>query len=354
MSAETLTTLNTSTLIGFTDQRGRAWHYRAELQGAESNHYPGAIPVTDVERRLFNFRAMSVPAAHAVPITLADDMAGLITPDGILADGTPYRWVATPDEQAVIRSDTGRKMGHFKDGYVIHQHSEWLLGTIATLLDGDLSIGSAGLLKSGAVAWVSIEVPETIHTPEGVDFRPHLLACGSHDGSLSSTYLRTVTNVVCDNTMSVALGDRDQRVKVKHSRHSKVRIGEARQALALVHSIADDFAAEVAQLCRVTVTDRQWTAFLDTHTEITGKTGRARTLADRQRGDLDRLWRHDARVSPWAGTAYGVVQAVNTWTHHEQTVRGATRAERNMTRAVTGGVDQLDRTTLATLRTVLV
>jgi hypothetical protein len=59
------------------------------------------------------------------------------------------------------------------------------------------------------------------------------------------------------------------------------------------------------------------------------------------------------RVAPWAGTAFGVVQAVNTYAHHEQTVRGAERAERNMLRTVTGAVDQLDRATLTTLDRVL-
>jgi hypothetical protein len=44
---------------------------------------------------------------------------------------------------------------------------------------------------------------------------------------------------------------------------------------------------------------------------------------------------------------------VNTWAHHEQTVRSSTRPERNMLRAVDGTTDTLDRTTLATLRTVL-
>ena len=53
MSRETLQHLNTNTLIGNTDARGTAWHYRAEEQGAETNHYPGPIPVRDVERRLF-------------------------------------------------------------------------------------------------------------------------------------------------------------------------------------------------------------------------------------------------------------------------------------------------------------
>jgi len=44
---------------------------------------------------------------------------------------------------------------------------------------------------------------------------------------------------------------------------------------------------------------------------------------------------------------------VNTYVHHEQTVRGAARAERNMLRAVDGGIDHLDTTTLTTLRRIL-
>jgi hypothetical protein len=77
---------------------------------------------------------------------------------------------------------------------------------------------------------------------------------------------------------------------------------------------------------------------------------RSAGIAERKRQALGRLWNHDARVSPWRGTAWGVVQAVNTYVHHEQTVRGAARAERNMLRAVDGGIDQLDT---ATLRRIL-
>ena len=67
MSRETLHNLNTNTLIGFADKRGTAWHYRAEAQGDESNHYPGAIPVSDVQRRLFSWHAQSRALAVETP-----------------------------------------------------------------------------------------------------------------------------------------------------------------------------------------------------------------------------------------------------------------------------------------------
>ena len=345
MSSETSTWLNTSTLIGFTDQRGHAWHYRADDQGDEPNHYPGQVPVQDVHRRLFGWDA-----------TTAGVFAEYYTADGFIRLTDEARQAVVRPAGAFGPEDGGAILGLFKDGYVVHQYSEWLLGTVGSILDDDLSIGSAGLLKGGAVAWVSVEVPDTITTPEGVAFRPNLLACTSHDGSLATTFQRVVTNVVCDNTMSAALAEDGQRIKVRHSRHSKLRLAEARQALAIVHTIADDFAAQVAQLTAMTVTDRQWAKFLDAHAPMPTGTApsRARTSAEKKRDGLGRLWNHDARVSPWKGTAWGVVQAVNTWAHHEQTVRGATRADRNMIRAVDGTTDILDRATLTTLQKVLV
>ena len=63
----------------------------------------------------------------------------------------------------------------------------------------------------------------------------------------------------------------------------------------------------------------------------------------------------DPRVSPWTGTAHGVLQAVNTYDHYEGIVRGADRAERNSLKTLTDGYRDLDldRTTLHTLNRVL-
>jgi len=65
------------------------------------------------------------------------------------------------------------------------------------------------------------------------------------------------------------------------------------------------------------------------------------------------LYRHDNRVAPWAGTAQGVLQAVNTAEHHEGTIRGATRSERNMPKTVNGDFGDLDRSTWADLKKIL-
>ncbi len=83
-------------------------------------------------------------------------------------------------------------------------------------------------------------------------------------------------------------------------------------------------------------------------------TGRAKAIAVNTREALERLYRHDERVSPWSGTGRGVVQAVNTFDHHEGTVRGTSRPERNLLRTVTGEVTRTDRQAVEQLQMALV
>lgn len=352
MSRESLAHLNTHTLIGNTDHRGMAWHFRAGLQGDEPNHYPGPIPVEDVRRRLFNWQAASRPVGVELPATYE-------TMTHLDESGAPMRWQRIADRQAICRDDNHQVLGLFASGYVMHQYQEWLVTTVADILDDDLAVSSAGLLRGGAVAWVEVSVPESITTPEGVEFRPNLLATTSFDGSIATTFKRTVTDVVCDNTREAALAEKGQTFKVKHSRNSAAQLAPARQALAMVHHVADDFAAEVAKLCAISVPDLTWERFLAAYVPTrqadgTALSRRAQFMAERKRESLQRLYRHDARVAPWAGTAHGVIQAVNTYEHHEATVRGSTRADRNMLRTVTGEWGKLDRAAYDVLERVLV
>lgn len=353
MSQETVLDLQRRFLIGM---GVRAWHKKAAMQealGLEPNHYPGPIPIEDVERRLFSWEAAEGDVCSTA--TTMDE------------HGVTSFTITDPNRKTMLRppgalgpEDAGAILGVFMSGYQGHQYKEWLLDMVASIIDanrGELVIGSAGLPRQGAQAFVAIEVPETITTPEGVQYRPRLMSTTSFDGSLATGYKRVIGNPVCDNTMAGCLRERGQNIRVKHTKNSGLKLGEARDALAIVHTMGDDFAADVAELTSIKVSDGDFAKFLDEIAPLTvdnePKKGRALTMATGKRDELNQLWDHDARVAPWRGTAWGVVQAVNTHAHHIQTVRGCERDERNMQMAVTGGFDKLDTGTLATLEAVL-
>jgi len=344
MSQETLNWLNTHVLVGMTDARGNAWHYRASEQGAESNHYAGAIPIEDVNRRLFGWDAVPRRVGVELPATF-DDMTHLSD------DGLPMRWTVQDDRQAITASDSGHVFEFFKDGYRSHQYQEWLLRNVGTILDGDLGISSAGLLRNRGVAWVEVSVPDTIQGPAGVAFRPNLVGCTSHDGKLSTTYKRTITATVCDNTLAAALGEHGQTVKVKHSRYSGLRITDARVALAMVDETADAFSAQVRRLTDWKVGPLQLKTVINALVPVPDESGRAQTIAQTKQADIRKLLATDLRVQPWAGTAFGVLQAFNTWEHHIKGTRGGEggRAERNMLSALDGSTDKSDALVLSVL-----
>lgn len=337
MSKESAEWLNNYTLIGFTEKRGEAWHYQASLQGDEPNHYPGAVPVEDVERRLFDWEAEKEP---------------LFVQRG-------DRFIEVPKQKAVSASDDiaagiAKPLGYFTDGYEPHQYRQWLLKNVSTLLDGELAIGSAGLLQERAQAWVSIEVPENIKTPEGVEFRPNLVAATSFNGSLATTYCRTCTIVRCDNTLHAGLSEEGQKIRLKHTRYSTVegKVDEIRSALEIVYDTADDFAAEVARLCEIKVSKPNWDKLLDIIVPVEGKEKRGLTLAEKKRDELIRLYSHDDRVAPWKGNAFGVLQAFNTYEHHFATIKGASKVQRNREAALTGSIAKKDALVLQALATV--
>jgi phage/plasmid-like protein (TIGR03299 family) len=340
MSAETTQWLNTMTLQGFTEQRGHAWHYDVDAQGAESNHYPGAIPFGDVQRRLFYWVATEGTVSTRVKA------------------GGRWQTVKVPGVKSLSHPETGEVFSIVGKGFAKHDYNQWLIDNFRKLLDtDDLNIGSAGLLKGGAQAWVQIELPETVQGPGGIAHRPFLTGSEVLDASRSGLYCTGTVLAVCDNTLSAALASAQTKVKYAHRKGIEFRPQDVRDTLELLITQADAFNAELDELLGKTVSDAQWEAFV---TATIGKdrpfdAGRGQTNWDNAHDALTSLYRSDERVAPWTGTAFGAFQAVNTYRHHVQTVKNVAggRPERNMINRLDGTNDKADARALEQLLAIV-
>jgi len=335
MSAESSWWLNNMILIGYEKLRGKAWHYNMSEQGVEPNHYEGPVPVEDVKRRLFNFTVEGVPAYYYF-------------------DGKRKQ---VPNKQIMVASDNGDVLGDHAAGYAGHGYTEWLIDNVVSILDQKIGIGSAGLLRNRAQAWVSVEMPENITTPEGVEFRPQLTAMTSFDGSLITTYGKHFYVAVCDNTLNIARREMaDQNYKVKHTKYSALKIADAREALAILFAMGDEFSQEIADLTSWTVSDKQFNKTLDLifPEKEEGETSKKGvTQRENTRAKIINLYHNDERCAPWKGNAFGVLQAFNTYNQHYTTVRkGAAQYERHMERVLKGKVAEADAQVLTILSDV--
>lgn len=348
MGTETTEWYNQQILVGFEEKRGKAWHYKKSSQGDEPNHYTGAIPVEDIHRRLFAWEAVSCPVFFQVP-------CGVDDATGIDEKGNPFKMVQASDRQAIVHGRDGNLFNIFKDSYAPHQYGQWLVNGLQNLVDdSDVAFGSAGLLKQGAVAFVTIETPENIEVVKGFEVRPHIMATTSHNGTLATTYKMVNTFVVCDNTHYAALAEKGQEFKTRHSKYSNTKLQSARDALGLIHSATDDIVAEITRLAEWEVTEKQFAKVVDILCpvpKLEESTQTAVTRAENKRSTIASLYKYDERVAPWNSTALGVMQAFNTYEHH---VAGSAknRGERNMLNALTGKTEKSDIKVLETLQLV--
>lgn len=336
MTAETQTWLENNVLVGMTSKYGRSWWDRgASDSNGEDNHYQEAIPVADIERRLFNWTLESSP---------------------LILQATGQ---VIPGKQAVYRSDTKETFGIFgEESYNVHGYKPWLLDNVGALLQesrGDLVPTSAGLLQGGAVAWVQVENPQAKEVG-GEKIRPFILATTSANGRYATSYKRGSTLVVCDNTLAEFHSANKDGVKVKHTRHSLTNIDRAREALELMAAHIDLEFQEIDRLMNTEVTDQMMSKVLDLVLDVDGaKTKHAATRNDRKRSEILSLYNNSPLLNHnFNGTAWGVVQAFNTYDQHSSQLRRDTiRFERNKLNFLTGKVEDHDQNIVSAINKVL-
>jgi phage/plasmid-like protein (TIGR03299 family) len=345
MSAETQQWLIDNIRIGYTDERGPAW-WHGDGYLTDGSHFPGAVPADEVRKLL------DVPFVEAQMFAQYTD-----------ADGQ-RQVVKDPDRKVILTPDTGDILGIFKQGWRLHGYQQWTADQIAAILDksrGELGTAAVGLLRKRGVAFMQAKLQGTGMEVGGFPFVPYITAATSVDGTLSSTYAVGIEAAVCDNTLSAALSNAVNRLKVRHSRNSVAKLAEVRDALGLVYQAADEFAKAAADLQSVDVSEADFAAWLDEMRPIpaadpkSSTGGAAHTNAVKYHDTMRALWQHDRKVKPWAGTAFGILQLDNTyrtWVRGERGSDGG-RMERNLLNMVTGKTATEDTLALEVLAKVL-
>jgi phage/plasmid-like protein (TIGR03299 family) len=375
MSENSIEYLNANTLIGCRAIDGNAWHW----DGITQNHYDGFVPVADIKGRLFNWQAEYRPLS-----IMAEGY------DPAVADSGRDRDLelivhAIDTHKALVRVDRNddgtesinKVFGFVTDIHAIHQYDEWLLENVKVLLDetdDGMGVGSAGLLRVGAQAWVQVRPSDTMTIGDD-KYLPYLLATTSHDGSIATTYKWCCQRVVCDNTLSVAMGENKASFKVKHTVGSVLEIAKAREVLEMFQGQVDEFSREVEQLMNTEMKKNQ---LADTIKRVYGakpaeelevvvgadgndtKVTNTRAINnwDRRFDEIMAMW-DDPRVADYANTAWGGFMANNTWGQWGVAERDSNDRDTadvklaQLTAQVGGSWEQHDRLWLASQAAVL-
>jgi phage/plasmid-like protein (TIGR03299 family) len=270
--------------------------------------------------------------------------------------------VEVPNRHALVRDDTTTVLNVVSKKYAIHQFSEVLIENLFALTDAtetDLQILGAGLLSNGAVGWLQVQAP-TMQVA-GDDLAPTITLGTSHNGTLATSYRVGLFRFSCSNQIGALRSSKGAVYKLRHTKNSRLRIGDAREALGLLFAEAEEYAAEVKRLVETTVTDQQFAEIVRRmNPRPVGEevTPTAVTRWSNRVDSLRTLWIADERVAPYRGTAWGAVQAFSTHRQWERPFRAqgadgtTTRLGRNMADYLTGRLDDDDSRAIRTVREV--
>lgn len=196
------------------------------------------------------------------------------------------------------------------DEYVVHT-LEQTLAFGSGIIDAGYHLASLGSIDRGRKAFAAFRLDGIlIGDVDAVDL--YLNVMTSFDRSLATTCRVSQIRVVCKNTMDAVLGEETAPTyRVRHMGDPLLdRVQDAREALEVAWSGADEFAKEAEKWLAVPVVDTQFEQIVAALYPLSSTaTESVKTRVDDQRHKLNSLYFDGDTVANIKGTAWGALNA---------------------------------------------
>ena len=125
------------------------------------------------------------------------------------------------------------------------------------IVGGDgMQYETAGALGSGEKIFITAKLPGYIKVGHDDYIEKYLFLTTSHDGSGSITAAFTPVRIVCQNTLSAALRNSSNTIKIRHTAGAGDRLKEAHKVMGISNKMADELDGIFNQWTKVRITDK--------------------------------------------------------------------------------------------------
>ena len=265
------------------------------------------------------------------------------------ADAVTQHMVPVDNMIAIRRNTDDAVLGIHTEGYQENQPRElfeWGWGIIEASVEEGMNQAAVwetgGSLAGGKKIFAMIRLPEDV-VVDGDKHIPYLGLADSFDGSMARRAWLSFVRVVCWNTLDWSWSSAINRIAIRHTKNSDMRIAAAREALGMTYRNVGVFADEVETMMNQAVMDDRFFRIVDGLFPEPQKkeTETQRRNRMRRRNTVHRIYYDSSTVAPYRGTAWGVLNAVQEWEQWSARA-GSSKltsrqvAERQMRRIVTG------------------
>jgi phage/plasmid-like protein (TIGR03299 family) len=143
-------------------------------------------------------------------------------------------------QQALVRSTDGKILTQVGQGWNPVQNAEAFNFFTDFVKAGDMVMDTAGSLKEGQIIWALADVRDGFSLFNGDEVRGYLLFSNPHQYGKAIDIKFVMERVVCNNTLTVALNEKNQpSVRVNH--RSVFNAEKVKEILGLSHNKVEKF-----------------------------------------------------------------------------------------------------------------
>jgi len=218
---------------------------------------------------------------------------------------------AFPDQKVLYRSDTRLPLSVVSKRFQVVQPGQILEFYRDLTANSGFELETAGVLREGRKFWALARTGQstTLKGRDKVD--GYLLLATACDGTLATTAQFTSIRVVCNNTLSIALGNATGAIKVLH--RSQFDPGVMKRQLGITISSWDGFVARMKALSERPVDPDSVEGLLSRVLTYTGPDGKRTVVNEQAMVNVRSLYEGGGRGALMAssrGTAWGLLNSV--------------------------------------------
>jgi len=282
-------------------------------------------------------------AWHGLGIVLPTDFT---TDDALTVGGLDWRVEQAPiysgggvdgtltlveSHVANVREDTGELLAVVGSDYSVLQNRD-LAVYVEDVCGDDVRLETAGSLKAGREVFMLAKMA-TFDAAPGDAVEQFALFSNAHDGSRAFRVLPTSVRVVCNNTLTMALGAKRSGIAIRHTAGLADSIESARAALTQAITQGDEFRDQVTGMVGSQLSKGELQAFF---ANVYQKANKTKIVANPTTDAQARGFRKATRVvGEWVellddeknlvggmgGSVWAALNAITEWSDHERTVR---------------------------------
>jgi len=163
--------------------------------------------------------------------------------------------IEIPDFYATVRTDTDQVLGVVGKDYVLVQNED-AFSFFDSIIGGDgILYETAGALGNGERIFITAKLPDYIKVGNNDLIEKYIFLTTSHDGYGSISAAFTPIRIVCNNTLTAALSNCKNSIKIRHTQNVKERLEQAHKVMGISNQLSEHLGTIFNKWAKIKITD---------------------------------------------------------------------------------------------------